>query len=282
MLADISLIPTKHSMDYKRNFFSGKTSCPFGCLYCFADFEGFKKMELINFNEEQDTQNNVLIYYPSCDSEFIWTREFDLFIEKLFNSEQKAIISISTKARLKESILSKIKSINEILIPRKSGFIKLSVSFSTKSRIGEIEKGTLPYIQRIDQLRVFKEMGIPSSVILKPILPFIENEEYAEIINDTSDLTMYYLLGGLYLSNNSDFYKDYIEGRYTTVQKEADWLPYKPEWVFIESGEKIAALKNYIINKGKDVSLSDVELLRKIWQSLIGDQNLSGKNVAQS
>lgn len=230
-------------------------------------------MDVIKFLDTDQSSNTVYIYYPACDSEFIWTNEFDTFINKISASSQKAIVSIATKAKLKPSILRRVKEINQDLISRQTGFIKISTSFSTKRRIDELEKGTLNYIQRVEQLTELNELGIPSSLILKPILPFVDLEEYKEIIDDTHNIIEYYSLGGLYFSLKSDFFKSYIENKYAYIFKKAEWLSYKPEWGFIESKEKADSIRKYIASFHKQAFLSDQEMLEKMWRSIISSKN---------
>lgn len=255
---------------FKRDFYSGNETCKLGCLYCFADIEGFKKLDVVKFSNNKNSEcDDVLIYYPSCDTEFIWTDSFDKFIDNLLTSKNKAIISISTKGKLRKLLLEKIKSVNNKLIGENKGFIKFSVSITNKSMINVIEPQTSNYQERLSLLSYLRDHQIPSSIILKPILPFIATEEYLEIIDDTFELTDNYLLGGLYISKENAFYQDYIKDKFKVENKQADWLPYKPMWGFIASTEKIGLISNYILSKNKSSFLSDLDLLESMWIDII-------------
>lgn len=263
------MLDIMQQLKFRRDFYSGKDKCGLGCLYCFAEIEGFRKLDVVNFQTKNSETEEVLIYYPSCDTEFMWSENFDKFISNLINSDNKAIISISTKGKLRKNLLEKIKTTNDILINADKGFIKFSVSITNKSMIDVIEPRTSNYQERLDLLKYIQEHNIPSSVILKPILPFIETEEYFEIVNETKEFTNNYLIGGLYVSKENSFYKDFIKDKFEVVDKKADWLQYKPMWSFVESNEKINSISHYIISNYKNVFYSDLNLLEAMWIDII-------------
>jgi DNA repair photolyase len=263
------MLDIMQQLKFKRKFFSNSTKCKLGCLYCFADIDGFKKLDILSFHTEKKGNEDVLIYYPSCDTEFIWMKAFDDFIQKLIDSGTKSIISIATKSKMGLQSLNKIGSANNLLMKNGIGFIKLSVSITNKSIISVIEPRTSSYKERIELLKYLKENNIPSSVVLKPILPFITDHEYFEIVSDTSPFINNYLIGGLYLSKDSEFYKEYIENKFEIINKQVNWLPYNPSWLFVESTEKINTIRNYISEKNKKSFLSDQELLEVMWEEVI-------------
>lgn len=256
-------------LKFKREFYSGTDKCNLGCLYCFADIESFRKLDVVKFKGKNPESDDVLIYYPSCDTEFNWSDNFDKFIDKLVDSNTKSIISISTKGKLRKSLIKKVKNANDILIKQNIGFIKFSVSITNKSMISIIEPHTSNYQERLDLLKYLNDQEIPSSVILKPILPFIEAKEYIEIIDDTSPFTNNYLLGGLYISKESVFYNNFIKDKYIITERKADWLSYKPMWAYVDSTTKMNLLEKYLTEKNKNSFFSDLELLESMWQNLI-------------
>jgi DNA repair photolyase len=266
------MLDIMQQLKFKREFYSGSDKCNLGCLYCFADIEGFRKLDVVNFKGKNSESDDVLIYYPSCDTEFNWSDNFDKFINKLVDSNTKSIISISTKGKLRKSIIEKIKKANDILIKQNIGFIKFSVSITNKSMISVIEPHASSYQERLDLLNYLNDQEIPSSVILKPILPFIETKEYIEIINDTIPFTANYLLGGLYVSKESVIYNDFIKDKYETTERKADWLSYKPMWTYIDSTNKMNILQEYINNNNKNSFFSDLELLESMWENLISNK----------
>ncbi len=249
-----------------RKFNSGLNKCKLGCLYCFADFNEFHKLDSITIPRKPENDLSISLYYPSCDTEFILTQKFEEFVQKLIQDKSKAVISISTKGILRKGLLYKIQHYNNILKDGGIGFIKFSVSFTTKYGIKQVEPRASEYFRRLALLDYICEKGIPTSVILKPILPFIPEEEYIDIVNDTKNICNKYLIGGLYVSESSEFFKNYIENRYVTELKVVDWLPYKPEWKFISSEDKVRNISNYISMIGSEIYESDENLVKSLWE----------------
>lgn len=161
-----------------RCFLSNNVACRGGCLYCFSKWQEYKKFELQSLSGE-----NVIIY-PNCDGD-MFDYNFKTILNQLQDIQKKYSLSVSTKFCINETDLQLLKNVHSDLCYMKKGIAKLSVSFSCSNSIEKIEPGTASYYERIQLVKRISENEIPYVTIIKPILPFVENDEYYRIIDDT-------------------------------------------------------------------------------------------------
>jgi DNA repair photolyase len=246
----------------KRAFLSyTRGKCKNECLYCFGRWN----IEHANFDCLTDFNENIIIY-PLCDNDISDLEDSGAildYLEKCLSIQSKySIISVSTKTDLPLSFIEQVRNINRLYVNR--GFIKLSVSFSSKNYISVLEPGSASYRERISLLKNISEYSIPTSVILKPILPFVDIREYFELVSDINKYTNAVILGDLYVDSHDKFYKEYIQNKYTVTERKVSWLKNLPVWSVVESTEIIGALKNYISSIGIKHYDSDSEHLCSI------------------
>lgn len=252
-----------------RKLFSSIKDCPFNCKYCFTIIDNYRKQKVFDsFIIDKDF--NVI--YPSCDSEIIINNELLDFVEKSILIRDYTIISFSTKSIINNHVLEEINSINSNLISKNKGFIKISISITNKSMINELEPLASSFEERIEILKRLNNYNIPNSVILKPILPFIDIKEYKEIIDRAAIYTKYFLLGGLYISKKTEFYNKYIKGKYKSIKKTVEWLDYRPNWNCIESTGKIEIIKEYITKKNLKCFENDISILNEFKHNIVTEK----------
>lgn len=243
----------------KRKLFSGDVCCNANCLYCFAKWQDKgAKHALFEIEKLIDLDDDSIVVYPCCDGDFFQQNVSLKNLSKLTN--KKIYVSISTKHSISDEQLKELKLLDNELRKEKKGFIKISVSFTNKYMIDEIENGTMSYQERINLLKKLQELEINTSVIIKPILPFIPFSEYKEIVDDLSFITKF-VLGDLYVDLNTNFYKKYIENKYEVSSRKVNWLNVPKNWYVIEDTQKKEKIHDYI----KDISCesyeSDIELI---------------------
>jgi DNA repair photolyase len=247
--------------------FSNKKMCENGCLYCFADWP----LDDSNYDLLRNEGNDVIIY-PLCNDDLTPSDDIaktEKYLERCLSLQSGfSRISISTKTNVSPQFLEWIAVANRRFANK--GLIKLSVSFSCRGAIPEIEPKAASYNDRLSLLKNIKNQGIPTSVILKPVLPFVETAEYVDIINDASPYTDAVVLGGLYVNQDTPFYHDYIAAKYNLEKRSVLWLKNKPLWLVVESAEKIEQIKDCCAKKGIRCYMSDAEHLA----------TLSGKRLA--
>lgn len=229
--------------------------CGYECKYCFAKRNDYH-------NSCRYTSIEDAIVYPFCDSEILfqdYTCRLTEIVEHSKKYHERIIISISTKAKLPNEVLDFLNDISNQLACN-NGFLKLSVSITNKS-CNDLERGTASYEERLDLLDRIKTYQFKSSVVLKPILPFISESEYIDIVKDTSLFVNKYLIGGLYVDPTTSFYFDYIKDKYKLEQREVDWLDEGTKWDYIDSTETQKSIKAYISSIGKSVFDNDRDLI---------------------
>jgi len=252
----------------ERDFFSSKYYCPNDCLYCFAKWDIYKcnKFPNLEICREADIKDDFAIY-PVCDSECVFDEPFFDFLNYFLSRRNDLIVSVSKKNAVSGDILEKIRLLNQAVAERRN-YAAISVSFSNITRIDEIEKGCAGYMERLDFLESLNAHSIPHNVIIKPILPFIETDEYMKIIDDTIKFSSTYVLGGLYINKDKGFYKSYIEGKFEISQRPVSWLKSGQSWFVVESEKKKNELSKYIEKIGGHCFDSDVEAVkyaREVW-----------------
>lgn len=237
-----------------RCFLSNNTACRGGCLYCFSKWQEYKKFEVQFLSED----NNII--YPNCDGD-MFDDNFKVILEQLKNISSNYSISVSTKFDVDEKDLQLLERTQNDLRDKKKGIAKLSVSFSCSKSIERIEPGTASYDERINLVRRISKTSIPYVTIIKPILPFIEHEEYYHIVDDTIEYSPYYLLGDLYVSENTAFYRNFIENKYKTELRDVEWNGNNGPWSVVVDADKRAAIIHYITSKGGRAFESDEEVM---------------------
>lgn len=226
----------------QKTFFHSDHRCTNGCIYCFSDWNATDELALWG---KDVYQKDVSIVYPICNSEIIDRDRFiDQLVEYALKCENKVIFSISTKNRWDECAIQKIKKINETYQNNLS--VKISVSFSCMSRIDIIEPRAIRYESRLELLKRLVSNGIPTSVMLKPILPFVPYEEYVQLVNDCAKICKFFVVGALYVDRGTEFYRQYIEGKWRTVKQHCSWLDTDLEYVYHERYDDI---RKYIKSK---------------------------------
>jgi DNA repair photolyase len=244
---------------FERALFASARQCPFGCRYCFAKFDQFAPNHPLPRFSDNDAKEDDIIY-PTCDGEFFIDSRAKSELEDLVNSTRKSVrVSISVKFSVREREARFLRALNDRLEGAGRGLIKCSISLSTKDQIDEIEPQTPGYGQRLRALRILAEERVPTSVNLKPILPFVSEAEYNEIVADTAPYTAAYLVGGLYIDAKSEFgqkikldYSSFVSPRLV------DWLPNRPEWEYCENPSQLKSIRQSIAAKGRQAFDSDL------------------------
>jgi len=239
----------------------GPTPCPFGCTYCFANLLCFHDAKP-NLDRIEARQAEIL--YPSCDTEVGLADHRIREIAELASISNAKAVSISTKRKLSGGFFAGLLELDKSL--KSLGILlKVSVSISTKYQGNEIEKGASSYLERLETASTLRMHDIPSSVNLKPILPFIKTSEYLEIVDDFINTCDNFMLGGLYLSTDTPFGKSIVE-RYPHLisEKPVDWIPGKPIWTTCYDLKKVNTIIDYIRDRGGFGYLSDRDFVHDV------------------
>ena len=224
----------------RRVFIHSNKKCEKKCLYCFSKWDNYVLPQI----NQDSFDDDVIAFYPTCDSDFEIDWACCEQILKKYNETKTIIFSFSCKGKVSDDSINDIIKLNSKI---RKGYVKLSVCFTTKYNMDEIEPDTADYNYRIALLKKLKKLGLKTSVVLKPILPFVDIKEYYEIIDDTSFMDCF-LTGGLYVNKNDDFYKKYIDKKYVCVDRLVNWCD-NSMGKYVEDC-KIKEINDYIKQKG--------------------------------
>jgi DNA repair photolyase len=236
-----------------------KNKCPYNCLYCFNNWnvpnDNYDQIPLIDFKED-------IVTYPFCNNDIGAVNNIEFlgnYLENCIISQSKfVIISIATKTNLSDELLNVISLLNQKYSNK--AIIVISVSISCKSMIKDIEPNAATYEDRLLLLNKCNSIGIPSSVLIKPILPFINIGEYNQIIDDVAIYVKSVVFGDLYVnSDNNYFYNKYINNIFKIKTRIVSWLKRKPSWPVIESIDTVNQLKEYTRTKNIQCFNNDVD-----------------------
>lgn len=259
---------------YRVLFTTGKR-CKAKCKYCFARNFNYNipNIELLN-KFIKTTNHKSLVIYPSCDTEINGYIEYlDEIVKTAMDSKVFLAIGLSSKNNISEKQIKYICNIDKMLKKNKIGFIKLAISLSTKTLIDEIEQGTTCYEERLNLLKQFTIKGIYTNIILKPILPFINLEEYKNIILDVLPLSKNIVIGGLYYNDKSEFYNKYLS-KYIKKRnyREVGWLPDKPIWPYHLDKSYYNSIKCFANDNGAIIYESDEEYILHLKENIVKEE----------
>jgi DNA repair photolyase len=253
-------------MSPERMLCASAQACRFGCLYCFAKFDRFASNNpLPKFADDEIGDGEIV--YPTCDGEFFQDSRAVSKLENLVHSTRTPIrVSISVKSPIGKRQARFLSELNDHLASVDRGFIKCSISLSTKHWIHVYEPKTPDYSHRLQALRALVDEGVPTSVNLRPILPFISQAEYREIVVETAPYTATYLVGGLYIDTTSEFGKQVkLNFPSLVANRPVDWLPGRPSWEYCENPIQLEAIRQSIVENGRQAFDSDVPVIDYLW-----------------
>lgn len=249
-----------------RTMLTGTNACGAGCAYCFASMPEYSGQNAINAEKVSMRGMSGLIY-PICDSEIAYNLPLlERIVEDCRESSMPQFISISSKLLLSDTVISQLSEANRRLSLR-GGFLKLAASFSVAGAQlrNEYETGSSSLEKRLSNLRRARSLGVPVSVTIKPLLPWIDIAEYEEIISASISTTNLFTIGGLYLSETTPFGRKVLDQyKHLAVDRVVDWLPKRPFWKYVEDPSQIESVKLRISSHGGRSFDSDSSLIQQI------------------
>jgi DNA repair photolyase len=253
----------------RRAFFSGNRDCKLGCRYCFAKFDNYVS-ETPHTPYSSSIPDDVGILYPSCNGDFFSDSIVrDALKQTVYETDKRILVSISIKSRLALGQAQELAEMNAKLARDRRGLVKCSVSITTKNHLEEYEPRAARYGQRLDSLELLAEAGVPRSVNLKPVLPFIGVEEYQAIVDDCAVYSDVFLLGGLYLDGSSAFGRKIAKDFPLLIGKrQVEWLPGRPVWQYCADEKQIASVRGHIRSKGKKACDSDIDVVQYLFSAM--------------
>ncbi|MEX2197075.1 MAG: radical SAM protein [Thermoleophilaceae bacterium] len=236
--------------------------CPFGCRYCFARFSQYEGgVTLSTVEASPDLLTDIDVIYPACDVDLFVRKDAVGVLTRV--ARLGASISVSTKARLRPDVLGDLACLSKELASR-GQVLKVGVSLTTKHRVREIEPRTPTYETRIAGLTALSSAGIPSALVLRPLLADIPDAEYEEIVSEASGATSSVLVGEEYLDSDKSQRRHLIAEPASgsrTKAREVRWLRERPVWPVRETAERVDRLRRFALRAGMRVFESDIDLM---------------------
>lgn len=252
-----------------RKFLSASAPCKAGCKYCFAKRDDYLRQPVLRI-EQENISTDEIILYPCCDGDFFDQTSLIESVKKFSDHYKKIYVSLSSKIYPSAEQMKQLLDLNAWLSNQEKGFVKFAISLSNRTMISEIEPGTMSYETRVSLAKNIKSTGLPLSLTIKPVLPFISEHEYFSILEDFHPYLNHVLIGGLYIDQTSSFYRDYIQGRYMCTKRNVMWLSDRPDWDYVEDGEQMKKIEQFAKTLGMKVFTSDSLVV----QSLIKEVEL--------
>lgn len=252
-----------------RKFLSASAPCKAGCKYCFAKRDDYLRQPVLRI-EQENISTDEIILYPCCDGDFFDQTSLIESVKKFSDHYKKIYVSLSSKIYPSAEQMKQLLDLNAWLSNQEKGFVKFAISLSNRTMISEIEPGTMSYETRVSLAKNIKSTGLPLSLTIKPVLPFISEHEYFSILEDFHPYLNHVLIGGLYIDQTSSFYRDYIQGRYMCTKRNVMWLSNRPDWDYVEDGEQMKQIEQFAKTLGMKVFTSDSLVV----QSLIKEVEL--------
>ncbi len=246
-----------------RKFLSASVPCKAGCKYCFAKWAGYNRQADLGFESKHMALDKIILY-PCCDGDFSDQIELAECVKRYAESHKKVYVSLSSKVRLTNEQIVRLNELNKWLVRADKGFVKFAVSLSSRTMLNEIEPSTMTYQERVELADYVRSLGMPLSLTIKPVLPFISKEEYGSILEDFSSYLNRVLIGGLYIDRTSSFYADYIQNDYICMKRKVTWLPDHPDWDYIEDVEQMEGIKAFAQKLGMQVFDTDSSVVESL------------------
>lgn len=246
-----------------RKFLSANIPCKAGCKYCFAKWAGYNRQATLGFERENADSDRVILY-PCCDGDFFDQVELVENVKHYTESHKKVYVSLSSKIRPTDEKIMQLLGLHEWLVKEDKGFVKFAISLSTRTMLDEIEPATMSYEERIKLASYINSLGLPLSLTIKPVLPFITAEEYDSILKDFSSYLNRVLIGGLYVNKTSSFYADYLYNDYVCTKRKVAWLIAHPDWDYVEDAELMKKIKISAQRLGMQVFDSDSSVVKSL------------------
>jgi len=214
-----------------RFFFTvGQKKCPFGCIYCFTEFEDYvRPPSIYSLLNNEIIIDNIDIIYPACDIDFFCLSNWRDILNKI--SSYNKTIAISTKAKLKKDDIQFIYKIYKKIIAN-GGFLKIGISITTKYKDFKIEPKTPSYSERLKVIKELSEIGVPVCLIMKPLLVDIRTNELNSIVKDFHKFCNIILIGDEYVNMDSPRQISFPDSdTYETVRRKVNWKFNNDDWL---------------------------------------------------
>jgi DNA repair photolyase len=211
--------------------------CAFGCSYCFAEFSQYDVPPALEEVERGEVDlSEVDVVYPACDVDLFAMRgRWADVMERSVRLGRS--ISVSTKAALTVEQVDALGMWSQQMRER-GRVLKVGVSASTMSRCDEIEPRAALWHERLTVLRQLADVGVPTCLVLKPLLADISLDEYRHMLDQASTHADAVVIGDEYVDDERDRRRQsQADLNGSLGSRRVRWLNGQPRWLVREAGE---------------------------------------------
>jgi len=250
---------------------AGRKGCKYGCIYCFTRESSYKRSPRFDVLRTRDLVKISLssqVVQPACDTELLLLPDWKNYLDELVSTGR--IISFATKSEINGKDLHFLKGINEILMANKK-ILHIGVTIVKLKNWRELEPGAPSPDARIATLRRLWEVGIPTAVLVRPMLPCLLKDEIDELVERTYRFCHGYLSGPLYLTPSFERYMSRKGISLCVTERVARWQEAKPRLRVVECNDLEKHLRDAAEDKGRRLFDNNVEAA--IFSSNVFNQN---------
>jgi len=238
---------------------AGRKGCRFGCLYCFtreADYKRCPRLDILRTRDMVSASLSSQVVQPACDTELLHLTNWRDYLDELVSAGK--IISFATKVDISSDDLQSLSEVNKILMA--SGkVLHMGVTIVRLRDWEDIEPRAPSPFARIASLRRLWETGIPTTVLMRPMIPMVTFGEIDELVDRTYRFCYGYLSGPLYLTQMMEEYMHSKKQRFTVSEKAATWQKGQPYLRIVECDELEKHLRHAAESKGRKLFDNNVE-----------------------
>ena len=238
---------------------AGHKGCKFGCLYCFTREPQYKRCPRLDILRTRDLVNASIrskVVQPACDTEFLFVPNWRDYLDELVSTGKT--ISFATKMDIYGTDLQFLSEMNKILMAN-GNVLNIGVTIVRLRDWKDLEPRAPSPFARIASLCRLWDAGIPTMVLMRPMIPLVTFDEIDELVEKTYRFCYGYLSGPLYLTPAME---DYLKRKKIPVDVKAriaKWQKGQPQLRVVESVDLEKHLLKVAESKGRKLFNNNIE-----------------------
>ena len=180
-------------------------------------------------------------------------------------AELKKNVNFSTKALIQGDLLDALEKIKFKMEDDRRTLSAL-VSLSCWDSALQIEPHTPSPAERMNTIRNLEQIGIPTFISVRPILPHIEDCEYEQIIHAGVEANCHgFIFGPLYADDRGQFVRFIPQEKLRRVPSKkvgVSWSPHSLQWIRYEDEARLESIISIAKRQGGHVFTSSADAVQ--------------------
>ncbi len=230
---------------------AGHGGCKYGCIYCFTRHETYQRcprLDLLRTRDLIDASGQSQIVQPACDTELFLHPNWRDYLDELVSTQKT--ISFATKDPISQEAIGILEEINRLQI-KNGRVLHVGVTIVRLRDWTELEPNAPSPEVRIDTLRRLWEAGIPTTVMVRPMMPLLSPEELDDLVEKTHRFCYGYVSGPLYMTKEIEEHLLSKGLELDVAERVATWQEGKPTLRVVESPNLEEALRKSAKERGR-------------------------------